>query len=216
MNLHWKGEPYKSDFVSPIETVRLHEIYDGRHCSTAMAAKREADKNGFKFFISPKKSKYGQDLYYSRQSGKCNCIQSRYNIAEKKRVKENERYKSSIDERIKQIIRNSKVRAASKKIDFDLNVENIIERVKNGVCEATGLKLDLSIEGISSNRNPYTPSIDRVDNTKGYTMDNVMVVCLGYNLIKSSFSIQDLHMFCSLILEKSLFLDKNSKVSSRL
>lgn len=51
-------------------------------------------------------------------------------------------------------------------------------------CEVTGVDLVLS----NRNFNPYTASIDRIDPSKGYTKDNVRIVCLIYNYCKNRFN----------------------------
>ena len=51
----------------------------------------------------------------------------------------------------------------------------------NYQCSVTGVPLSLDFES-HDGRKPYAPSIDRIDNTKGYTEDNCRVVCLAANI----------------------------------
>lgn len=81
---------------------------------------------------------------------------------------------------------SSRNRAEDKGWAFDLTPEWIQPKLEAGVCEATGLPLELSggdFKGYGHFR-PWTPSMDRIDPTKGYTTDNVMVVCWMYNQAK--------------------------------
>jgi len=39
---------------------------------------------------------------------------------------------------------------------------------------------------------PFSPSFDRIDNTQGYTRDNVQLVCLIYNTAKNAHTHEDL------------------------
>lgn len=96
-----------------------------------------------------------------------------------------------------QIVRCAKDRAKKRGMPFNLDTDDIIRRTKLGVCEATGLPLDLSIDNVNGRaaRNPFTPSLDRVDSNLGYTQDNVQVVCLAWNLMKSNFDGELLERF---------------------
>lgn len=50
-----------------------------------------------------------------------------------------------------------------------------------GRCEVSGIEFDcFPVEG--KLKRPWTPSVDRIDNTKGYTPDNCRLICLAVNL----------------------------------
>lgn len=65
--------------------------------------------------------------------------------------------------------------------DVSLTKEWIANKIAGGFCEASGLPFDLD-----SGRpaRPFTPSLDRIDPTKGYTPENTQVVCWIYNRAK--------------------------------
>lgn len=67
--------------------------------------------------------------------------------------------------------------------DLDLHFPELRARVDRGVCEVTGVKLDLSNPKGHNLKRPTALSIDRVDSSKGYTINNVRVVCLAVNLM---------------------------------
>lgn len=75
----------------------------------------------------------------------------------------------------------AKKRATKKNLDFTISKKWIFEILQKGLCEVTNISFDLSRKGM---RNFYSPSIDRIDNTKGYTQDNCRVVIWGYNSAK--------------------------------
>lgn len=54
------------------------------------------------------------------------------------------------------------------------------------VCSVTGLPLTWE-HGGSTRANPWAPSIDRLDCSKGYVPGNVRVVCVLYNLARNDF-----------------------------
>lgn len=70
------------------------------------------------------------------------------------------------------------------------------------VCEATGLKLSLEMNRQGYTRHPYRPSIDRIDNSLGYTKDNCRVVAVIYNYAKSEFTDKDVLLMAVSLLEK--------------
>lgn len=85
------------------------------------------------------------------------------------------------------IFSSAKGRAKKKGLDFDLTSEWVLEKVTPMICEATGLKLEI---GISKDCRclPLQPTLDRIDSFKGYTMDNVRVVCWWWNVMKQDWT----------------------------
>lgn len=73
--------------------------------------------------------------------------------------------------------------------DTDLTYEWLLEKIQIGVCEVTGLPFRLGVQG--QGRNPYAPSVDRIDPRQGYTLDNCQVVIWMYNAAKGNWSHED-------------------------
>ena len=83
------------------------------------------------------------------------------------------------------MLNNSKQRAKKANIEHTLTLEdiNIPE-----VCPVLGIKLETGTRRNHDN----APSIDRIDNTKGYTKDNIMIISCRANMIKKDASLQEL------------------------
>ena len=71
----------------------------------------------------------------------------------------------------------------------------ILERIEGKVCEVTGVPFEFSEVPKKNQRRPFVPSPDRKDNTIGYRPDNVQFVVWIYNLMKNSFSDEDVARF---------------------
>lgn len=54
-----------------------------------------------------------------------------------------------------------------------------------GACEVSGIRFSLERDGGRKRR--WAPSIDRIDNTRGYTRDNCRLVCVAVNLALNEF-----------------------------
>lgn len=92
---------------------------------------------------------------------------------------------------------SSKLSAKKHRREWDLDVVNICERVERGVCEVTGIPFKFGAES------PWKPSIDRIDNTRGYVQDNVQIVVVLYNYAKHMFCLGDLmHLAKALIQQE--------------
>ena len=79
----------------------------------------------------------------------------------------------------------AKSRADKKGLEHDLSIKWLVDKLEVGVCEATGLPFCYEIVGHGP-RNPFCPSLDRKDCSKGYTKDNVQVVVWMYNAAKGT------------------------------
>lgn len=81
--------------------------------------------------------------------------------------------------RARHLVWSAATRAKRKGIAFSLtdgDVAEVQRRIDAGCCEITGTPFDLS-----SGRHFNSPSIDRIDSTRGYSSDNIRVVCYAMN-----------------------------------
>ena len=72
--------------------------------------------------------------------------------------------------------------------DIDLTPDDLIKKFKdqNGKCHWSGIALDESYNYIT--RHPLAISVDRLENKKGYTFDNVALTLRVFNLGKASYT----------------------------
>lgn len=96
------------------------------------------------------------------------------------------------------------IQEAKKRAECTITLDWLSTKIASGVCEVTGLPLDLGGHGAPAR--PFAPSIDRVDPTKGYTPDNVKVVVWIYNRAKGVHTHEDV-----MILAKALIANDNNK-----
>jgi hypothetical protein len=80
---------------------------------------------------------------------------------------------------------NAKARAKKANIEFDLQREDIV--VPDN-CPVLGIKLFREDKKTWH----HAPSIDRIDNTKGYTKDNIMIISRRANILKKDATLQEL------------------------
>ena len=82
----------------------------------------------------------------------------------------------------------AKHRAKTKGIPFDIELSDIIIPE---ICPVLGIPLKTTIDG---NRD-LSPSLDRIDNTKGYVKGNVQVISFKANNMKSTANEDELIQF---------------------
>ena len=90
------------------------------------------------------------------------------------------------------LVRSARVRATKRGFECVLTPEVVDAYIKlqNEQCALTGLEFDYTTDQKYRAR-PLTPSIDRIKSDKGYTYDNIQIVCSMVNRAKNEFS-QDL------------------------
>jgi hypothetical protein len=93
--------------------------------------------------------------------------------------------------RLQMLINASKQRAKNKNREHNITVEDIKTIYPlDGCCPIFGMKLEFNSAGFREN----SPSIDRIDSTKGYTPDNIQIISWKANRIKGYASTQELEM----------------------
>lgn len=79
------------------------------------------------------------------------------------------------------MLANTKKRAEKKGGGLTLTGLELVALRSGGRCEVSGIDFHLDGEP----RHPFRPSIDRIDSSAGYDIDNVRMVCLAVNLCMS-------------------------------
>lgn len=92
-------------------------------------------------------------------------------------------------------VAKAKARANRKGMTFDLDSAWAIELVRKNChrCPLSGIPFLHKIEA-GSFMNPFTPSIDRVDNSLGYTKENCRVIIFALNAMISDWGEKIMHM----------------------
>lgn len=94
------------------------------------------------------------------------------------------------------VIKRSKYKGWDTDIDYDF-IKSGIDR---GFCEVTNMPFDLN-SSPTSKKNPFAPSIDRIDSSRGYVKSNCRIVVWQFNMMKAEMSDRDLFTFCEIIVE---------------
>lgn len=110
--------------------------------------------------------------------------------------------------RARTLVSGAKQRAKKKNIPFNLTEEWVAGKLREGRCEVSGT--DFFIKPYSSKEeytkvHPHSPSLDQIEPSGGYTMDNVQVVCDQVNKFKG-----DRHI-TSMILIARNFLNEHTR-----
>ena len=106
---------------------------------------------------------------------------------------------------IRHMLHNAKLRAERKGLAFDLTSEDIIIPEK---CPILEVPLVIG----TYNNYEYSPSIDRIDNTKGYVKGNIQIISKKANSMKNSATLEELKMFCKNVLRYSLNSRENEPI----
>lgn len=136
-----------------------------------------------------------KECYESKPSISDNHFRARYDSDFKSML-----YRQKRDSRIKNFIhsmwKSAKNRAAKKGLEFNIEESDIIIPA---ICPL------LNIPIMFGTRKDYnsSPSIDRIDNTKGYIKGNIWIISKKANTMKNSATLEELHTFCTNMLRYS-------------
>ena len=83
--------------------------------------------------------------------------------------------------------------------DSEMTTEYLEAKIEPLTCELTGLKLRLNRDRAYD---PLSPSMDRKDNSKGYTKDNTQIVAYGINILRNQFSDEEVDILVNAWLNR--------------
>lgn len=110
--------------------------------------------------------------------------------------------KDDLDCFLKDVFVAAKGRALKKKLKFDISIENLkfLWDSQKGKCAIANINMTHTIK---EGRLKTNLSIDRIDSTKGYTTDNIQLVCVITNIMKSTMTMNELLFFCKQIIKNN-------------
>jgi len=104
---------------------------------------------------------------------------------------------STLEGHITRIVSSSKRSAKKKKLDFDINTSFIINMYneQEGRCKISNILMTHKFsEKVGRHiKDYYKISIDRIDSNKGYTKDNVRLVCAQINMMMGTMEDKEFH-----------------------
>lgn len=120
--------------------------------------------------------------YYDRNKDAYKKRWKDYKYANPEKIKQQSKDRhNSVDGRAKSLLNSAKRRSAQRKCDFSLDLPWLVSRLEKGKCELTDLPFVFETR-LNGHRNPYAPSLDRIDNTKGYTKENCRIILWALNM----------------------------------
>jgi hypothetical protein len=148
---------------------------------------REYGKKNRDYFIKKNKDNYQNNL---KENPDYN--QQRYLNDKEKFLERRLEYSKTLKGKLKTLLTSAKGRSKSKRADFDLDFNFLLDMYKKqgGKCALTGLDFTFVAGHNKDTRGKYNPfniSLDKIDANKGYIKDNVRLVLVVVNISLNSF-----------------------------
>lgn len=93
---------------------------------------------------------------------------------------ETAKYRLTINGFANLLLSNARKTSRKQNIEYTITINDILTILKNGYCQISGIKFIIN----NVPREPFAPSIDRINPNKGYTPENIQIVCWIYNSAK--------------------------------
>lgn len=138
--------------------------------------------------------------WYAKNSEKAKAHTKIWRLKNPEMVKKNKSDWFQIPEnRIKHILSQAKRRAISNGMNFDISIEDLLPLPK--VCPVLGILINYKGTGAKGFIND-SPSIDRINSSKGYIKGNVCIISWRANRIKSDATLDELIALIGYIKER--------------
>lgn len=180
-------ERYRNDpeFVEATKQRAANWQQDNAEKSNAYRRRRHAAKvaAGDREYLL--KSSEATKRYYRSEKGRAATAarEGRYAVDGRDKAWRKARY-ARPENRTSMLVSGARNRALKANINFSLTFDDVYPAIVAGRCQKTGLPFDLSAHP-KHRTHPFAPSIDRTDPKKGYTGDNIRVVCWAYNAARN-------------------------------
>jgi len=125
------------------------------------------------------------DVAYQKARRKDNPAVNEYSRNYQKKRRED------FDYRLQMLLNASKQRAKTKGREHSITLQDIKDKYPpDNYCPVFGFELEFNSEGFRET----SPSIDRIDSSKGYTPENIQIISWKANRIKAYATVEDLEI----------------------
>jgi len=130
------------------------------------------------------------------------------------------KYLSTYDGFIKHLFKDLRSNAKKRKITVNITIEDIHQLyiTQNKKCAFTGIIMRHESAdrqtGDQHILNKWNISVDRIDSSKGYTKDNIQLVCAIVNRLKTSLSDTEFILLCGAITQRNFNRINNLIISN--
>lgn len=171
---------------STIKSLRSQAKFCSKKCSNVFNGNivNQNNKNKKVCFTCLKEKTYGEFSLYDKNNKLSKRRDVCKNCNKAKKARELRERSWKFDSK-KIMLNNSKMRAKRSGIEFDLTEDDIVIPEN---CPVLGIPLYRCKRENWNN----SPSIDRIDNSKGYIKNNIVVVSRRANVLKKDASIEEL------------------------
>lgn len=102
------------------------------------------------------------------------------------------------------LLGQAKQRAKQRGLACELTEEYVASLLQPWLCSVTGIPLSIERSGCESLKNPWAPSLDRIDRQQGYVEGNVRVTCWLFNHMRGDYSDESVLLVARALVEASI------------
>lgn len=165
---------------------------------------KEYNKRAYEKHKEKRKQEARQYYYDNKDKVLENVKEYRHKNKDLIKEKGKKYYRRKIENRL---LNAAKARARSKNLEFNIDVSDI---VVPQFCPLLGIPVFIN-EGKKVCK-PNSPSLDRIDSTKGYIKGNVWVISLKANTMKSNATLEEMKTLVNnwILLNNPIIKEKNT------
>lgn len=191
----WKCQQEKeltSEFFSKDSTDKKGFQKACKICQKKTA--KEYNENNKEYFKQKGKEKYKKEDNSAR-----------YQRYKKDYLERRKTFSKSIRGKLYDLLEAARGRAKCKNLPIDIDLEYLIDlhEQQNGKCKLTKIEFTFNTRQDGQHFNPFNPSIDKIDSKKGYTKDNIRLVCVIVNLSLNEFGEDNFKLMCQSYINNS-------------
>jgi len=138
--------------------------------------------------------------HYKKENNK-----ERYSKYKDSYLERRSEWSKSVRGKLYDLLEAARTRAVKNNLTIDIDLDFLLKlyEEQGGKCKLTNLNFTFIKREKGKNFNPFNPSIDKIDHLKGYTKDNIRLVCTIVNLALNTFGENNFALMCQAYINHS-------------